>query len=277
MSGSQGMQKRPLRHWRRLARHGLWMLAAVLVMLILRTYAPRDALVTMADVGGNVLQTFGGMYGVIVAFAIFVTWQQHNDTQVAIEHEVVSLVELYRALGWFDSWSERDAVRADLHTYALAVRANNDPSRAASGARVDEAALLEDALKRFLDHAPSSAREERLFDSALEQFHELNEARARRETVSRLRLPEAMVWFVVLGGALCVTTVAALWVPSLWAHAALTCAMTWVVVAATATVLDLDEPFGGDFVVDWERLELAARTMERLPVADAGARANGTL
>jgi Protein of unknown function (DUF4239) len=254
------------RHGKRLVRHGGWMTLAALALWAVRTLVPHEVLSTTGAVGGNVLQTFGGMYGVIVAFAIFITWQQHNETQIAIEREAVSLVEVYRAMGWFESWAERGAVRVALHRYALAVPANYGPRRAKE--IVDEAALLETAQGAFLRHAPSSPREERVYDHTLALFHELNEARAHRETIASLRLPDGMRWFVFLGGALCVLTVDLMWVPEFLAHLALTLSMTWVAVAAASTVVDLDDPFEGDFVVEWDRLEVAARAMERISGGD---------
>jgi hypothetical protein len=261
------------RHRGRLLRHGGWMLLSALVLAAIRAEIAPEVLVSLASVGGNVLQTFGGMYGVIVAFAIFVTWQQHNDTQIAVEREAVSLVELYRALGWFESWSAREAVQASLYRYALAVPANYQ--LLPSAGRADESELLEAAQAAFLRHEPVGPREERLYESAMELFHELNEARAHRETVASLRLPEGMRWFVYLGGGLCVVTVDAMWVPQFLAHLGLALSMTWVAVAAATTVVDLDDPFHGDFVVDWKRLEVAAQTMQRLRAPTTSAAALG--
>jgi hypothetical protein len=224
-----------------------------------RAVMPEAVLRSVADVSGNFLQTFGGIYGVIVAFVIYVVWQQHNETQVAVEREAVSLAELFSTLGWFVAWPKRDEVRARLRSYAKLVPALNG-ARAVKGDQ-DDKRLIDSSLADFRNHLPTE-EEVRFFDSALELFHELNEAREHRITVSRLSLPEGLKWFVYLGGTVSVASVWLLWVESPAIHAALTACMTWVIVALTSLILDLDDPYGGDFVVDWNRFNEAAERMD---------------
>ena len=250
-----------MRHVRRVLKHGAWILISIGILSLSRRLIPEAVLRGATDVGGNFLQTFGGIYGVIVAFAIYVTWGEHNETQVAIEREAVALIELYRILAWFPSWADRSTVREHLHRYALCVplaHARHPPRDA-----VDEHGLLDLSLAAFLRHAPATPGEERLFSHALELFHQLNEARGHRVTVANLKLPEGLRWFVFLGGAVCVGTMDLLWIDSFAMHAVLVAGMTWVVVAAASITLDLDDPFTGDFIVDWVRFQTTAAQMEK--------------
>lgn len=249
------------RHLRRVLKHGGWIALAIGSLWIARTIIPEAVLKSAADVGGNFLQTFGGIYGVIVAFVIFVTWGQHNETQTAIEKEAVSLLELYRVLAWFNAWPERGTVRDYLHRYALAVPAARQPNPPRD--TVDEHGLLDLALASFMRHSPANPGEERLFEHALGLFHELNEARGHRITVASLTLPEGLKWFVIFGGAICIGTLDLLWIDSFLVHSAFIAGMTWVVVATTSITLDLDDPYTGDFVVDWGRFEKTAKLMEQ--------------
>ena len=246
-----------LRHLRRVRKHGGWLLVSLTCLWLTRHFIPQEALHAATEVGGNYLQTFGGMYGVIVAFAIYLVWTQHNDTQVAIEREAVSLVELYRLLGWFPSWPQRDTVRQSLKTYARGV-----PASYSGGPAMNERAILESGLGAFLTHAPFDAAEERLFDATLERFHEVNQARGHRASVARLRMGEGLRWFVFIGGGLTVAGIELVWVDSLPLHAVFVAGMTWVVVAAASIVIDLDDPTSGDFVVDWTHFNNAAASME---------------
>jgi len=246
-------------HGRRFLKHAWWVAVSVGGLLVFRSVVPPESLRGASDVSGNFLQTFGSIYGVIVAFVIYVVWQQHNETQIAVEKEAVALAEVYTTIGWLTAWPQRDEVRARLRRYAKVVPALN-------GARPekveeDDKRLLDASFRDFMNHAPSAA-EERVFEPALELFHELNEAREHRLTVSRLRLPEALRWFVFLGGAISVGAVWLLWVESLAVQATLTAGMTWVIVAATSLILDLDDPYGGDFVVNWARFNEAGERMD---------------
>ena len=52
-----------------------------------------------------------------------------------------------------------------------------------------------------------------------------------------------------------------LFVESWEVQALFTAGMTWVVVAAVSIVLDLDDPFSGDFNVNWARFRQTAEQM----------------
>lgn len=248
------------RHLRRLIKHGGWIALSIWILYAVDRIIPESTLRGAIEVGGNFLQTFGGIYGIIVAFAIYVTWGEHNDTQVAIEKEAVSLIELYRVLAWFPTWNERGAVRQQLHRYALAVPLAHQPNGKSSDA--EEHLMLDKSLASFLNHPPGSPSEERLFGHALSLFHELNEAREHRVTVANLKLPNGLRWFVFIGGAICVGVLDMLYVESFAMHAALVSGMTWVIVAAASITLDLDDPYTGDFVVNWARFHKTAKLME---------------
>jgi hypothetical protein len=247
--------------WRRqvhrLKKHGAFIAAAVLGLWAVHQLIPYSALKATNDVGGNFLQTFGGMYGIIVAFALYVVWQQHIDTQVALEREAVSLGELHRLLRHFTSWPGRDAARAKLREYVLAVPRNNEPGNTQ---KIDERALFGEVIDSFIAWNAPTEKEERLWSLALDFVHELNEAREHRRTTAGLRMGEGMRGFLIIGGMF---TVATLWLMSMDSfamQAVLTGLLTWVVVAAASIVFDLDDPYSGDFVVDWKRFyELAER------------------
>jgi hypothetical protein len=239
------------RHLRRLRRHGFFIALALLGLWATQRLLPLQMLKATNEVGGNFLQTFGGMYGIVVAFAIYVVWQQHNDTQVAIEREAVSLGELHRMLAHFTSWPDREPTRIRLREYALAVPSNNSVPRKVP--KVDEGALFTTCLESFLAWKPSTADEERLWSVALDLFHEVNEAREHRVTISRLRMGEGMRGFLAIGGLFSVATLWLMSMDSFVMQAVLTALLTWVVVAATSIVFDLDDPYTGDFIVDWKR------------------------
>jgi hypothetical protein len=249
------------RQLHRVKRHGAFIGLGVLGLWLTHLVVPPALLKATNDVGGNFLQTFGGMYGIIVAFALYVVWQQHIDTQVALEREATSLGELHRVLRHFTSWPGRDAARARLREYVLAVPQNNRP--ASGSTRIDEAAIFRETVDAFVAWNQPAPGEERLWDLALDLFHELNEAREHRRTSASLRMGEGMRGFVAIGGA---CTVATLWLMSMDSflmQAILTGLLTWVVVAAASIVFDLDDPYSGDFVVDWSRFHELADRMAR--------------
>ena len=113
----------------------------------------------------------------------------------------------------------------------------------------------------MLAFAPAGDHEQTLYDSALALFRQVNDAREHRATVASLRLPRALRF---IGAAL---SVAAMWlvrIESELIHALLTAGMTWVVVAAATILIDLDNPYEGDFVVHWRRFHAVRGRMQAM-------------
>ncbi len=248
-----------MRHLRRLWKHGFFLTLAVLGQLAVRANIPAATLRAANEVGGNVLQTFGSFYGIIVAFAMYVVWQQHLETQNAIEREAVALREVWTMLGHFESLPHRHDLRARLREYARVVPLLNGASPQPCAR--DDKSLLSLALLEFMRHDPTPGHEERLFQMTLDLFHELNEAREHRITAARLRLPEGIRGFIVIGGVISVVSLWLLYVDVAWQQSAMVMGMTWVVVAAASIIFDLDDPYTGDFVVDWKRFTDAEQRM----------------
>jgi hypothetical protein len=250
------------RHLRRLRKHLTWIALAVAGQLCCRFALPAEGLRSATDVAGNFLQTFGGIYGIVVAFAIYVEWQQLNETQVTIEREAVALEELFRLLYRLKGWEGRDGALERFVAYAK----DASQGSASDAARLMEAqrAVLTDTFEAFMSYLPTDPFESRLHDGAIGLFHELNEAREHRRTIAALRLPEGLRWFVFLGGAFTVSALWLVYVESEALQAIFTAGMTWVVVAISSIVVDLDNPYQGDFVVTWQRFGEAAALMQSI-------------
>jgi hypothetical protein len=74
------------------------MLASVIGLFLVRCLASASWLHASNEVAGNDLQTVGTIYAVLLAFVVFVVWQQHNDTRSAVESEANELSDFYRAI-----------------------------------------------------------------------------------------------------------------------------------------------------------------------------------
>ena len=74
------------------------MLAALIGLYLVRYLAPASWLKANNEVAGNYLQTLGTIYAVLLAFVVFVVWQQHNETRSAVESEANELSDFYRTI-----------------------------------------------------------------------------------------------------------------------------------------------------------------------------------
>jgi hypothetical protein len=156
-----------------------------------------------------------------------------------------------------------------LLQYAVTVPRVNDRNCAEMPGQERE--LLDRALGEYLEYLPEDPREQRFYDDGVQLFRQVNEAREHRETVAALRLPRALRWFVFIGAAISVCTLWLVWIESEVIQALFVASMTWVVVAASTLVLDLDDPYAGDFVVHWRRFHSVAEYMRVMHLPDLGA------
>lgn len=251
-----------VRHLGRVKRHGGWLVASLALLWVFHRFLPQEALARGTDVGGNFIQAFVGIYGLVLGFAVFITWGQFSDTQVAVEREAVLVGELYRLLSWFDRWPSRESARQRLRDYAHSI-----PKTYAHGhpqGTLPEREHLEHIFRALLEYRTPSPAEERLWDKALDLIHDLSQTLEHRVTTAGLRLPWGLRWFTVLGGNATVVSFAVIAVEPFGLHLFFQALLTWVVVAAVTIVHDLDDPYDGDFVVDWSRFEQAAERMECL-------------
>ena len=225
-------------------------------LVLVRHLAPADWLHANNEVAGNYLQTLGSIYAVLLAFVVYVVWQQHNQARDAVEMEANEISDLDRILQGFPE-PVRDHVRSHLRAYVEAVvleewtaMSHGKVSRSAERA-LEEIWL---ALERMEPHSP---REERLFSEALARFNDLSDDRNHRIFGSRLRLPASMWGLLIADGFI---TVASMWLfglQSLFAHALMTSALAGSVAFVLYLIADLDNPFWGDWVVTADPIRMA--------------------
>lgn len=226
---------------------GLW---------LVRVVAPAEWLRANNEVAGNYLQTLGTVYAVLLAFVVFVVWQQHNATRDAVESEANEISDLDRVLQGFPEPS-RGRARDQMRRYVQAVVTEEWKAMARGAVSRSAERALEEIWLALQEVEPSSAREELLFAEALARFNDLSDARTHRVLGSRLRLPGSMWALLIAGGLL---TVASMWLfglASFAAQALMTAALAGSVAFVLYLVADLDNPFWGDWVVSSEPISQA--------------------
>jgi hypothetical protein len=126
------------------------------------------------EVAGNYLQTIGTIYAVLLAFVVFVVWQQHNDFRGAAAKEANDLEDLFRLLQAFPEpgrgrlLQRVDAYRCavvDDEWAAMSMGRSSNPARQA----------LEEIWQPLAEFAPQTGREEVLYDQVLMRFNELSD------------------------------------------------------------------------------------------------------
>jgi hypothetical protein len=241
------MAHRYLSRWL-LVAIGATVIVATGVLVLVRWLIPPSLLIANNDAAGAYLQTLGTIYAVLLAFVVFVVWSQYNETRTAVEREGNDLADLYRVMYGFGDPRRQD-VRRRVQAYAEAV-VTQEWSAMARGEVSVEATRSLDAIWEALDAIePNGSREEALYAEALARFDDLSDSRTHRITMASLRLPPTIWTLLVLGGALTVGSMVLFGVPYLWSHAVMTAALAGLIAFVLYVVLDLDNPFWGDWQI----------------------------
>jgi hypothetical protein len=222
----------------------------------IRALVPAALLAANNEVAGNYLQTLGTVYAVLLAFVVFVVWSQHNDARSAVEREANEISDLDRTVQGLPD-PTRGEVHARLRAYVAAVVDQEWAAMARSEASPQAVAQLEGTWHALARLDPSSPREEALFNEALARFNDLSDCRNHRLISCRLRLPPMMWLLLITGAVLTVGSMFFFGLPSFCAHAMMTAALAGLITFMLFVILDLDNPFWGDWRVTPEPIRRA--------------------
>jgi Protein of unknown function (DUF4239) len=213
------------------------------------------------EVAGNYLQTLGTIYAVLLAFVVFVVWQQHNEARDAVEREANELADLHRILCSFEP-KGGPSMQLLTRAYQAAVVELEWTAMANGQASPHAEQALEELWAGLRRIEPRSSREESLYHEALARFNDLGDARSHRLFCSRLRLPPTLWILLIVNGGLTVGSMGLFGLESFTAHALMTAALAGSIAFILYLVADLDNPFWGDWRISTEPFHNALRRGE---------------
>jgi hypothetical protein len=219
-------------------------------LMLVRRCVPISALEASANAAGNYLQALGTIYAVLLAFVVFVVWQQFNDARANVEREANELVDLARTAKGLPV-EVRGPLHAQIDRYvALVVGGEWDAMAARDAARFAEAAVVLDRIwDALVAYEPRSACHASLYDEALARFNDLSDTRTARISSSMLRIPLALRLLLYSGAFMTVSSMYLLAVPSAIVHVLMTGAMAGAIAHLLYVIGDLDDPFAGEWSV----------------------------
>jgi hypothetical protein len=230
------------------------MLAALLGLMLVRGLVPAAWLRANNEVAGNYLQTLGTIYAVLLAFVVFVVWQQHNETRCAVEHEANEWLDFYRTL---QALPGTKPVQDCVRRYGRVVVDEEWAAMAQGSSSQQAAQALEETWQALQEVQPRNGREEALYAEALARLNDLSDARSRRLYCSLLRLPPSLWVLLLTNGGLVVGSMWIFGLESFSAHALMTMALAGSIAFILYLVADMDNPFWGSWRVRPEAFQRA--------------------
>jgi hypothetical protein len=247
----------------------LWVGAAILVSLAglvpARQLIPFEVLAASSDAVGNYLQTIGTIYAVLLAFVVFVVWQQFNDARANVEREANEILDVMRVVkGLPDNvWQP---LLKHLRDYVSVVLEDEWPAMARGSKATFEGGtrILDRVSSLLIAHEPESECHKSLYDEALGRFNDLSDARMNRLFSSRLRIPLGLRMLLYTGAAMTVGSMYLLAVESFAIHATITALLAGAISHVLFLISDLDDSFSGTFQVPRDQFERVGHYLDEL-------------
>jgi hypothetical protein len=219
-------------------------------LVVIRSICPREILAESNGQVGDYLQTLGSVYAVLLAFVVFVVWQQFNDARSYVEREANELVDLFRCARGLPR-APRERIQARLSTYVDGVLEHEwDAMECGDSSAFDELSSMLDHLWDDLhEFEPTTECVKAIHAEMLTRFNDLSDGRTNRLTSALLKIPLAMKFLLYVGA---VVLTGSMWLFSIerfWLHAILTGSLAGALSHVLFVIHDLDDCFSGDWQV----------------------------
>ena len=226
------------------------MVASIVGLRIARRLLPVHVLEAANDVVGNYLQTLGSIYAVLLAFVVFVVWNQFNEARAFVEREANEILDLHRTAAGLAE-PTRGRVRALVCTYLDTVLHTEWPAMAGHGPEGagPGATIIDQMWEAIHDAEPTADGDRSLYREVLKRLDDISDARSSRMTASRTRIPQAMRGLLYAGAVTMVASMYLFAVASFAVHAAITAALAGAISHVLFIVEDLDSCFDGHWQV----------------------------
>lgn len=196
-----------------------------------------------------------GVFGILIAFAALLVWQQFHRTYETTQREASELATIYWHAEGFPE-SERQQVQQLARSYAQVVIEEEWPLMG-QGQESSQAWAIVEELRRSVDGLePSTSREQALYAQEVTLVDDLMNDRRLRLLESREGLPP-ILWVILLSGIPVLVGFSYFFeMKNFRAHLMMVAMLTALMVGILYSVKAIEYPFSGDVRVPPTAFEL---------------------
>jgi len=204
------------------------------------------------DVAGFIIAVIAVLYGVLLAFAVILVWEQYESAKNAVSSEANELGDLFQVLKGFPT---SEGARVQLRNYAVSVATEEWISMSNGKPNPATQRALDDIWTYVRSLPVQNQRDAALFAQAIHQLSRITDFRRERIHAAQNTVP-TIVWVVLwIGAAVTVAFTYLFGVESFPSHALMTSAISGLIALTLFLILVLDNPFHGEFRVKPQAFE----------------------
>ena len=209
---------------------------------------------------GVIHQTISLVFGVAVAFAIIIAWEQLNTAQATSEHEASDVVNIYRLAAELPE-SYRDQIQEQALLYAEDVVQEEWPLLAQGQESTNAQKTMDELRQNVQAFEPTTLAEQNIDNRLLTNIEELEDNRGLRLLQSQEGIP-ALLWiFLVIGAILTVGSTYLFGKENPRLHMVRIATLAALVAFSLYTIYTLEHPFSREVQVGPDAFE---RVLERM-------------
>ena len=233
---------------------GVTVFISYIGLKLVRRYFSEDVLKQNHEAGGFIFNAFGLIYAVLIAFVVFATWTEYDESKKNIDQEAIEISDLYHNSKAFPEPYREQAVPL-LKNYIHAV-INDEWSGLENGELSEKARESINMLWSFYTGIDFSLiKNEAAYQESLKHLNDLTEKRRTRLFDSRNNIP-GIIWAVLFFGAFgTVLYTYFFFAKNLKHQFVMTSALTILNTLILYMIVMLDNPFRGYIKVDFSPFE----------------------
>ena len=235
---------------------------ALLGLRFVRKKYPAEVLKENHEVAAIIFNAFGLLYGVVVAFVVFVTWSGYDEATKSLQMEASEALDIFHSAEGFPDPANK-IIQQALRDYVASVY-NDELKRISQGEISLYSSGPHAKLKTlFYQLDEKSIPNKELYAESLRCLNKLAEYRRLRIFAGNNTIP-SVIWLVLLiAGLITVSFTYFLGVKNIRAQYFMTAALTVTITMILVLIYILDHPFTGASSVSAEPLRQAMDVMQR--------------
>jgi hypothetical protein len=224
-------------------------LFAVGGMVFVRRRVPVEVLEKQHEVGGFVYAALSVIYGILLAFVVFVVWTGYQSASDAVANEADQLVDLLRLSHGFPAELHAEIHRG-LRQYTNSVVVDEWPAMRDGRPSPKTEAEIEALWQVYVRAAAGGTAGGPLLAESLDRMARLADARRARLGKSASGIP-TLLWILLLGGGLVMILFTYFFgIRNLRAQVLMTAALASQIAFVLFLVAAIDRPFDGLMQID---------------------------
>jgi hypothetical protein len=229
-----------------------------------RTRYPAEVLKENHEVAAIIFNAFGLLYGVVVAFVVFVTWSGYDEATKNLQLEATEADDIFHITNAFPD-PARKTIQQSLLGYVALVY-NDELKRMSQGdISLHSNRAMTTLLTEFYRIDEKSIPNQELYGESLRGLNKLADYRRLRIFAGNNTIPP-VIWFVLLiGGLITVSYTYFLGVKNIRAQYFMTAALTVTITLILVLIYILDHPFTGASSVSLKPLKDVMEIMQTHP------------